>query len=31
MWRYPYGGKRYRNNEWPAEEPPIFPNGTNPV
>jgi hypothetical protein len=20
-----YGGKRYRNNEWPKEEPPIYP------
>jgi hypothetical protein len=20
-----YGGKRFRNNEWPAEEPPVYP------
>jgi hypothetical protein len=22
-----YGGKRFRNGEWPAEEPPIYPGG----
>jgi hypothetical protein len=22
-----YGGKRFRNGEWPREEPPIYPNG----
>jgi hypothetical protein len=21
-----YGGKRFRNNEWPAEEPPVYPD-----
>ena len=22
-----YGGKRFRNGEWPAEEPPVYPEG----